>query len=126
MCNDGDATILCVQVLFYRPELFWDGRKHKKHSIHQGDMVEKDEEGYNAVKKEEDDEKNKHRRQLYQSPPPPPLENVPSPAPTVDFFDFNQNATWTLLLETVHANKSYTRCGTIVLCCCSNIMHRCE
>jgi hypothetical protein len=98
-------TTITIQVLFYRPELFWDGRKHKKHSIHQGHMEEKDEMGYNSIEMKEDE-----RRQLYQPPPPQaPLEMVPSPSPTVDFFDFNRNATWTLLLETVHANKSYTR-----------------
>ena len=37
---------------------------------------------------------------------PTPLQ--PSPSPSVDFFMFNQNATWTLLLETVTVNKRYT------------------
>jgi hypothetical protein len=98
------AEAFHIEVLFYRPELFWDGRKHKKHSIHQGNLEERGEAGYNAVAAAD-------RRWLQAAPglPAPPLELVPTPAPTVDFFDFNQNATWTLLLETVHANKSYTR-----------------
>ena len=37
-----------------------------------------------------------------------PTPPIPSSSPTYDFFTFNENATWTLILETVTVNKSYT------------------
>jgi len=45
-----------------------------------------------------------------QSPTPSPnLSPQPTPMPTFDFFNFHEDAPWTLLMETVTVNKNYTK-----------------
>jgi hypothetical protein len=120
-------------VLFYHPVLFWNGNHGVTQSLEEQQALIESEaaagqgEGGEAaapMKGTLDNAEVPADRRLLGEPldeerPPSAMPTVPPPtaAPTVDFYGFNVDAPWTLVLEEVTAGQEGKGFDASIRCC---------